>query len=340
MITVPPEDRGPVDMHVHLVGNGLTGSGCWLRPPFLHRFLADWMLRQLGMTVSWRVAGFDEAYVELLVRWLRESPLTHAVLLAHEEVYDAGGRKLAVGSMLVPNDYVFAVCAQHPELLPAVSIHPARADAMDELERCLERGAVMMKCLPNCQNIDSRLPRYRKFWERMAEAGLPFLAHTGGEHTIPQVDPSLADPRTLVGALEAGVTVIAAHAATRSGLRDPDYLDVLLEMMERWPRLHADISALNLPLRSAGLPRLLRRPEWHHRLVHGSDFPVPVLPAWPRRRGLISAEAERNWAAVSNVIDRDYGLKKDMGFPDSVFTGVWNLLRVGAPPVPSGGKPS
>ena len=100
MITVPPADRGPVDMHVHLVGNGLTGSGCWLRPPFLHRFLADWMLRQLGMTVSWRAAGFDEAYVELLVRWLRESPLTHAVLLAHEEVYDAGGRKLAVGSML------------------------------------------------------------------------------------------------------------------------------------------------------------------------------------------------------------------------------------------------
>ena len=333
MITVPMEARGPVDMHVHLVGNGRRGSGCWLRPPFLHRLLADWMLRQLGMSVSWRDEAFDDAYVALLTGWLRESPLSHAVLLAHDHVYDASGRRMDFGSFHVPNDWLFAVCRAHPDLLPAVSIHPARPDAMDELERCLELGAVMMKCLPNCHNIDTRLPQYRRFWERMAEAGLPLLAHTGGEHTVPQVDPSLADPRTLVGALDAGVTVIAAHCATRSGLTDPDYLEVLLEMMGRWPRLYGDLSALNLPFRSAGLAVLRRRPEWHHRLLHGSDFPVPVQGAWARWRGLLTAAEARRWAGVRNVIDRDYGLKRAMGFPDEVFTGVWRHLRV------AGGEP-
>lgn len=48
----------------------------------------------------------------------------HAVLLAHDEVYDAGGRKLKFGSFYVPNHYLLTVCRSHPELLPAVSVHP------------------------------------------------------------------------------------------------------------------------------------------------------------------------------------------------------------------------
>src|SRR5262249_60242166 len=98
----------------------------------------------------------------------------------------------------------------HPELLPAVSIPPARPDALEELERCLAAGRVMMKCLPNCHNIDCSNPRYRKFWERMAESGLPLLAHTGGEHTVPVVRQEFSDPRILKLPLECGVTVIAA----------------------------------------------------------------------------------------------------------------------------------
>lgn len=61
----------------------------------------------------------------------------------------------------------------------------------------------------------------------MAAAGLPLLAHTGGEHTVPQIDPKLADPATLTGALDRGVTVIAAHCATKSGTGDPDHLPSL-----------------------------------------------------------------------------------------------------------------
>ena len=51
----------------------------------------------------------------------------------------------------------------------------------------------------------------------MAEARLPLLAHTGGEHTVPVVNAALADPKLLRLPLECGVTVIAAHCATKSG---------------------------------------------------------------------------------------------------------------------------
>ena len=328
MTRVPLEQRGPVDMHVHLVGNGLKGSGCWLKMGFGHRFLAGFMLRQLGLKTHYQHPDFDHDYVELLIRWLRESAITHAVLLAHEEVYHPDGRKRNYGSLHVPNDYLLTVCAAHPEFLPAVSIHPARPDALEALEHALEAGAVMMKCLPNCHDIDTRLPQYRKFWERMASAGLPLLAHTGGEHTLPVCAPHLADPATLTGALECGVKVIAAHCATRSGLRDPDYLPVLAAMMEQWPQLYGDISALNLPVRSGGLKYLLQRPHLHERLVHGSDFPVPVQSRWARMRGLISPAEDARCRGYSNLIARDHRLKEACGFPPETFTRIWDVLRV------------
>ena len=329
MLTIPVSARGPVDMHVHLVGNGRGGNGCWLKPGFTHRLLANWMLRQIGMRVSWQATEFDTAYVELLVRWLRESTLTHAVLLAHEEVYSGGGEKLKFGSFYIPNDYLFAVCRENPELLPAVSIHPARADALDELDRCLEMGAVMMNCLPNCHNIDTRLSRYRRFWERMAASRLPLLAHTGGEHTVPVYDEKLAHPEMLTGALDCGVTVIAAHCATRSSARGRDYLHDLIHMMGQYHNLYADLSALNLPYRSAGLVEVLRRPELHPRLLHGSDFPVPVQASWAKMRRLITPSEAARCGAMKNLLARDYRLKEAVGFPESVFTQVWPLLRVG-----------
>ena len=139
---------------------------------------------------------FDQLYIQRLLKLARESSLGAIVILAHELVYEADGRVMeGKGSFYVPNDYVLKLAREHPEFLPAVSIHPARPDALDELDRCLEAGAVMMKCLPNCQNIDCNDRRYLKFWERMAEARLPLLAHTGGEHTVPVIRKEFSDPR-------------------------------------------------------------------------------------------------------------------------------------------------
>ena len=145
----------------------------------------------------------------------------------------------------MPNDYVLKLAKQHKQFLPAISIHPARRDALNELEKGIAEGAVMMKCLPNCQNIDCREPRYTKFWERMAEAGIPLLAHTGGEHTLQVIRPDLADPRILKRPLEIGVTVIAAHSGSKSGVSDPEYFHHFAEMALKYPNFYGDNSAFN-----------------------------------------------------------------------------------------------
>ena len=120
-------DTSPIDAHVHIVGNGTRGSGCWLRLSGRHRWLGKFMLRHLGLPQDIAAPDFDEIYVERLLALVRGSSLGAAVILAQEHVYDErGGLMKDTGSFHVPNDYVLALARQHPEFLPAVSIHRAR----------------------------------------------------------------------------------------------------------------------------------------------------------------------------------------------------------------------
>jgi hypothetical protein len=321
----------PLDFHVHIVGTGASGTGCWLRVGFWHRPLAGMMVKGIGMEPDVFDRNFDLLYVEHLLTQVRSSSLGAAMILAHDEVYDDRGQKMAgVGSFYVPNDYVLRLAREHPEFLPAVSIHPARPDALQELEKCLAAGAVAMKCLPNCHNINCDDRRYTKFWERMAEAGLPLLAHTGGEHTVPVIRPDYANPKVLRLPLECGVKVIAAHCATKSGLTDPEYFFTLMAMFKEYPNLYGDISAFNVPLRGRHVRECLK-PGIVDRMVHGSDYPVPVNGLWAWLRGFIDWPAWRNAANEPNILERDYQIKVAMGFPPEVFTRGWQLLRL--PPI-------
>lgn len=315
-------------MHVHIVGNGKSGSGCWMSIRGWHRPIAAFMLRHIRLKVSLRDPDFDRLYVENLLKEIRESTLAAAVILAQDNVYHENGKIMeGVGSFFVPNDYILQLARAHKEFLPAVSIHPARPDALDELDRCLEAGAVMLKLLPNCLNIDCNNKRYKKFWERMAAAKLPLLAHTGGEHTVVVVEKKYSDPRVLTLPLECGVNVIAAHCATKSGLTDEDYFPVFAKMTEKYSNLYGDNSAFNVPLRGGHIPECLEEPL-ASRIVHGSDFPVPVAGRWARMRGYLDRETAKKWDALPNVIERDYQLKRAMGFKEESFTRVWKLLRL------------
>lgn len=284
------------------------------------------MCRMIGMPVGFEDDDFDSIYLERLCGFVAKSSVDQVLLLAQDEVYNDDGSKRKFGSFHVPNDYLFAVCAEHPEFLPAISIHPARRDALEELDRCLALGARALKLLPNCHDVNCSAPAHDPFWEKMAGAGLPMLAHTGGEMTVPVANKLYQDPRFLRRPLEIGVKVIAAHAASGSSLWDRDYFDDLLGMMAEFPNLYADTSALNTPIRSSALARILDS-NLQERFLHGSDFPVAVGTWYARLRGLIDGES-RSWAAkTSNLVERDFILKQAMGFDEKHFTRLSQVLR-------------
>jgi predicted TIM-barrel fold metal-dependent hydrolase len=288
------------------------------------------MLRAVGLPARSIKEDLETVYTDRLLSFIRESEMDAAVLLAQDEPHEASGRRMeGIGSFYVPNDYVLGLARLHPEFLPGVSIHPARADAREELDRCLAGGAALLKCLPNCQNIDWSDRRYTGFLERMAEAGLPLLAHTGGEHTLPVVDARLADPRVLVRPLEIGVTCIAAHCGTASVLFDPDYFGIFAEMTRKYPRLYGDNSAFNTPngrIRGKHVDECTAT-ALRDRILHGSDIPVPVMGIEALLRGRISRKAFAASVRERNPVQRDVMLKRSLGFPEESFTRAASLLR-------------
>jgi hypothetical protein len=160
----------------------------------------------------------------------------------------------------------------------------------------------------------------------MAEVHLPLLAHTGGEHTVPVIRKDLSDPRILTLPLQCGVRVIAAHCATKSGLMDPDYFEVFCDMLVEHPNLYGDTSAFNVPIRGRHIRACLESGVTE-RLVHGSDFPVPVFGHWAWAQRFIDWRAFRKGERIRNVLEKDYCLKRSMGFSLDGFTRILSLLR-------------
>lgn len=229
----------------------------------------------------------NRKYVDDLLADLRASRhVRQAVLLGMDGVYDQAGRlDREHTEFLIGNDYVLATARGHPEeFLAGVSINPMRRDAIDEVHRCAEAGAVLVKVLPNAQQFDPADARHKTFYRALAERRLPLLSHVGYEFSLIGKDQSVGDPNRLRVPLDEGATVIAAHACSYGLVLREKFLPALRELAGRYVTFHADISALTLPNRFRMLLYLRKHPELHRRLLFGTDYPLPVFrfPAWGR----------------------------------------------------------
>lgn len=269
----------------------------------------------------------DADWAALLAERVRTSELDRAVALGFDGVYRADGTLDRERSqMIVPPTWVFEVCSRHPELLPGPSVHPLRRDALQLLDQCIERGAVLIKWLPATHAINPADPRVQPFYRRMADAALPLLVHSGGgERTFAEVAPEWSDVRLLRAPLEAGVPVICAHSGSRVLFsRDPDQSAELRSLLERFPHLWVDNSGMANLSRFAHLPRLARDPLFQERTLYGSDFPVPSN-AWyyVRHIGMRRVLALER---TSNPLTRDVQIKRALGYPDATLTRAAHVL--------------
>ena len=317
-----------IDGHVHFVGDGSNGSGCWLRSnTLLDRIVEPIVKAQAGILQSSNELGVDQAYEEKLIQLIDQSTLDAVLLLAMDYPYDEDGNCLKEkAKFYVPNNHVLSLAKKYAQIIPACSIHPARKNAIEELERCAEQGAKVLKLLPNCHNVDCSNTRYRSFWEKLSELGLPFLAHTGGEFSVPVLNAKFADPRILQLPLECGVTVIAAHGAGKSGLWDPDYTADLIKMMDEFTNLFTDNSALASPNRWRTIPALLD-PKIQSRVIHGSDFHIPSGGLGPWIGNLLSRADYSKSRKIKNPLERDIFIKKVVGFVESTFSRLEDLIQ-------------
>jgi predicted TIM-barrel fold metal-dependent hydrolase len=291
------------DVHVHLAALPTPGNGCRLSPRMRRSPITRFLAWRQGLPMQDPETA-NRCYVENLERELSASTrVSRAVVLAMDGTYDAAGR-LDEGrtDFLISNDPLFSVTQGSARLLPGVSVNPARRDAVDELERCAEKGAVLVKVLPNSQGFDPANRRFVPFYAALARLRLPLLSHVGYEFSLIGRDQSVGDPARLVAALDEGVTVIAAHGCSSGLFLLEPHLPTLLRLARRYPGFFVDLSALTFPNRVGAMLRLRRHPEVFDRLLFGTDYPLPVF-AYPCLAAL-SARAYREARQAPNRFDR------------------------------------
>ncbi len=322
---IPPALRGAaLDVHVHVLGVGTGGSGCWMHEAMRTSFNARaglWNLR-----LYFGQPDLDQAFIHYLAeRVARAGFLKQVVLLANDWTHTAAGQRDERHTpFFTPDRYIAQLARDHREFLFGASIHPYRPDALDALDRAADEGAVLVKWIPNVQAIDLRDRRCRAFYRRLAHHRIALLPHVGDEQALFIAGQEYGDPRSLVAPLEEGVTVIAAHVATLGERDGRANVDWLADLLPRWPNLYADTSALTLITRWRSLLRLVERADLHGRLVHGSDFPLP--PAATMFAGRIGWSCWWNAWKRENALRRDFEIKQALGLPPAVYTRGYELL--------------
>lgn len=297
-----------VDYHTHVAGIGTGGTNNLVNPKML-----SWKhpLHRLKFAVYLSAAGVEDMeradleFATRLVSLVRHMEVhgKHR-LLAFDKNYNRDGTvNQAKTEFYVPNEYVFALAVQHPDLFePVISVHPYRQDAVDELERWAGRGGRMVKWLPNAMGIDPSDVECDPFYRKMKELGLVLLSHGGEEKAVEaEEDQRLGNPLLLRRALDHGVKTIVAHCAGlgyNEDLDDPAkkrahnfQLFMRLVGDRRYDGLvFGDISAMTQFNRiGEPLSTVIGRADLHARLVNGSDYPLPAINLLVRTRPLLRA---------------------------------------------------
>ncbi len=312
-------DKTIVDCHAHACLFSGDDEGNIFRPPLMKRWLPGYLKKRCGIPRD--DPSPNDTYLALLAREISESDYAQkAVVLASDGIYDERGELDASRTcFLITNDYVCKKTGSYGELLFGASINPARKDALNELERCREHGAVLNKVLPNIQHFDPGEQRYVPFFRKMAELNMPLLAHAGYEFTLPGANQELGDPARLRTALEAGVTVIIAHAGSTGLPFGEKYFGTVQRLVATYPRVYLDTSALTLPSRAPMLFKLRRCDKLLQRCIFGTDYPLPsyVFPyAFSLPRGKL-----KEITGVKNYFDRQILLFKALGINLSETAG-------------------
>lgn len=318
---IPP--KGIIDMHCHTAGFGAGGSGARVSKELEESWKFGVYLRIFGSCRKTVEEKGDQWLMEIIDSEIQSSVFVDgAVVLAMDDPYtDSGEVDDEAVEVVVPNRFVGSSVKNFDNLYFGASVHPNRKDALEELRWSKENGAVLVKWLPNIQNIDPSNERYREFYRLLAELDLPLLTHVGDEDSFTKTNNALGDPKLLEFPLECGVRVIAAHVASSGQSEGQDNVERLLELMPRYDNLYADISTLTQVNRRKYLPVVLNDPRLEGRLMYGTDYPLTNTPMVTSLQYLLHLKFARIWDLLrtKNSWDRDVKQKAALGVRPEVF---------------------
>jgi len=326
-----------IDIHLHFgAPSGPNGAadGCFWSKKF-EKSITFLAMRLVTGSLFGPVT-FERVKRKLLKVVNGSEAVNSGVLLALDKVFDESGRGRDEATHLyISNRVVAEIARENPRVLFGCSVHPFNPAWGEELDFCLDNGAVLCKWLPSAQLINPTHSACIPFFNKLAKHKLPLLYHTGPELSVPTSDESYEEfnnAKYMRRALDMGVTVIFAHCslpfAPGSISHSRSYQDLLNVMYEAtnggW-KAYADLSALFI-LREVYISRVLEDLPLE-RLVLGSDYPIPMI-GWPVKKKLGAWDwIKRVFDALrQNPLDRNLKLLRDRGFPETAFTRAAELF--------------
>lgn len=329
-IEEPP--KGIIDMHCHTAGLGHGNSGAIISDDLRNSWRFDVYLKSFGSSEEEVHDYGDQILVHRIVDSIRDSEYVDgAVLLALDAPRDGRGEIMQDKmEFYVPNEYIAEQVKNYPELYFGASVHPNKPDSLHELAWSKDNGAVLVKWLPNIQEIDPSDERYIPYYKKLIELDLPLLVHTGDEESFTRTNDRLGDPELLTLPLELGVKVIAAHVASSGKSDGYENIDRLLNMLEKYPNLVADISSLTQVNKRKNLRKVITDERLSGRLLYGTDYPLTNTPLVTSLQYFLNLTFKQMWEIfrTKNSWDRDVKLKSALGFEAEIFNFPKKYLKI------------
>lgn len=272
-----------IDTHVHLLSSEVSFNR------FYDKVALHFFAKRFGIDAKVLAKEPYKAYTDALMNSVKSSEHVEKIVLfgVDAKVDDEGNVLHRDKTVCASNEDVAALYAQYPQLIiPFFSINPKRPDALELIEKYHALGFKGAKFLQNYWGVDTREARYSAYFEKLANLDMPLIVHVGSESSVHsyKVCESI---EMLHQPLELGVKVICAHMALSYEPRhifkalssnpkrfNDDYF-TLLGMLKTHDNLYADVSALLTPVRAKVLRHLSAQSDIHHKLLFGSDYPVP-----------------------------------------------------------------
>lgn len=301
-----------VDIHTHLLNPDVRFDR--LFDKFTLRFFG----KGLGLDPKELSADPYATYVKTLARNVRESELVEkACLFGADARLNKRGQEIDRDrTVCAMTEDVLQVAEKYPEqFIPFFSVNPRRPGALDLIDEYVEKGCRGAKFLQNYWGVDCNNEQFAPYYEKLRQLDIPLIIHIGSEYSIDS-RPRFEGIDMLDLPLASGVTVIAAHMGLgrirhkfrfwRNLSKNPHHFDddyfFLLEKLRLHVNLYADVSAILTPFRARALRHLSKQAKIHHKLLFGTDYPVP----FPIRYNTydLPTETRKQINSIENPFDR------------------------------------
>ncbi|WP_275099376.1 amidohydrolase family protein [Sedimenticola hydrogenitrophicus] len=274
-----------IDIHTHLLNPSVSFHRLY------DKITIPLFARSLGADPKQLLRQPYETYVSAMAASIENSVHVEKSCLFGVDVrLDERGREIDRDrTVCATTADVLAVARRHPDqFIPFFSVNPRRPDALELIEQHIQSGCRGAKFLQNYWGVNLNDELFIPYYEKIKAHNIPLIIHVGSEYSIDSFS-QYEGIGMLDLPLATGVTVIAAHMGLgrlnyklqlwRNVSKDPRFFDAdyfqLLERLTVYPNLYADISAILAPMRARALRHLSEQTDVHHRLLFGTDYPVP-----------------------------------------------------------------